>query len=107
MLRYLMIALLCATALWVGGCQSNGTSGSQTAMRSPDSAVYCDACKTTWVRRPTINDKGRSVPFQFHAKKTAICPECQAAADQAMDTGTSTKCKSCGGTLQVMEPAKM
>ena len=54
-----------------------------------------------------VNDKGRWMPFQYTWKKAPICPECQAAAENGVETGTSAKCKTCGGTLQVMEPVKM
>ena len=71
-----------------------------------DPAVVCDQCKTTWVRTQATNPKGHPAPFQYTWKKMQVCDDCDKAAKGHFATGALPTCKTCGGSLQVVEATK-
>ena len=96
-------AVLSLVPFAILGCQSSG-SPSGAAVRSPDPAVVCEQCKTTWIKTAVRNDKGHPVPFAYTSKKATVCPECKAAAAGYFATGETPTCKTCGGSIQIVKP---
>jgi hypothetical protein len=106
MFKIISVALLSALLLAAAGCQSKGDTPRAAALRSPDSAVMCDECKTTWVRTQKLSDKGIPIPFQYTSRRATVCPECAEAAQGYFAGGALAACKTCGGSMHVVEPAK-
>jgi|SRR6516162_5407691 hypothetical protein len=102
------VSLGFAALVVFAGCQSNGSKPASTAVAATsDYAVSCDKCSTVWVKSPQLNSKGFPIPFAYTYKQTAVCPDCQKAAEKYFATGVLDKCPTCGDSLKVVEASKM
>jgi hypothetical protein len=60
-----------------------------------DKGVMCSKCKTTWIKVPETNGKGRVVAMTD--QKTHMCPDCMDAVTAYFNTGKlEASCKTCG-----------
>ena len=108
MLKTISVAVLSLASFAAVGCQSdNGSSAAarKSRMRSPDASVVCDKCGPV-AKVPVIGDKNRPIPGKYRTPNVKVCPECAAAAEEALATGATKTCDACGGHLTVVEAPK-
>ena len=98
-IRKIAIAsLFTASALFVTGCQANGTQAA--AEPASTQAVTCDKCKVTYVKVPIRGGKSRVVGYR--SEKRMECPDCKSAAENFFATGQwQHTCKTCGDSIEV------
>lgn len=104
--KSLVVAGLGGTLL-MGGCQSDNAAMAPASHTMASDAVYCETCKTTFVKTAHINSAGggRSTGVTtYTTDKKMVCPDCKSAVSNFFATGKlQHDCKACGTNLKVCE----
>ena len=106
-LKKSLIGLGLGAGLLLVGCQSDNARMAPASHAMAGDAVRCETCKTTFVRKATMNSAGggRSTGVvTYTTEKKMVCPDCKSAVANFFATGKlQHECKACGTNLEICE----